>query len=122
MDNDSRKFYRADFQVKGIFNRNGKTYPILVKNISLKGILAKLENHEEINIGDNGEITVYLPNSVITLIISDTSVVHKSPENLFGFEFNQIDAESMIHLRRLLELNSEFEGEIEQELPNLRKE
>ncbi len=37
-------------------------------------------------------------------------------DNQYGFRFDSIEADGMIHLRRLLELNISSEDEIEKEL------
>ena len=115
-----RKFYRTDFKVKAVFKINGKEYSLFLNNISLKGVLTETEEKTDLRLDDTGELIIFLPNSSISITIANATVVHSEKDTQFGFVFNEIDPESMIHLRRLLELNSVYEGEIEKELTHLK--
>ena len=121
MDEHSRrKFYRTDFRVKGSFSLSDKTYDLVLSNISLKGALTVLEADPPLSENVCGRLQIFLPNSKIIITIDNATLIRQSEENETAFVFNEIDAESMIHLRRLLELNSVYEGEIERELPMLK--
>lgn len=121
MDNLSRrKFYRTDFKVNATFKCNSREYSLFLINISLKGVLTESSDETDLKKNDNGVLIVHLPNSSISITIADATIIHCEGDKQYGFIFNEIDAESMIHLRRLLELNSVFEGEIENELTHLK--
>jgi len=115
---DHRKFYRADFQTHGyIYLSENNLIPFELTNISLKGILVKLESNQ-LQKGEAYDLRIKLMSSDIE-IITTAVLVHEDGDNK-GFFFREIDLDSMIHLRRLLELNTPNEGEIERELSFLK--
>lgn len=116
--NEHRKFYRADFKTHGyILLEGGEQIPFDLKNISLKGILVNLED-ERLKKGEAYSLRIKLMSSDIE--IDTTSVMVHEDDGEKGFFFREIDLDSMIHLRRLLELNTPNEGEIEKELAFLK--
>ncbi|MDC7233819.1 MAG: PilZ domain-containing protein [Spirochaetales bacterium] len=116
--NEHRKFYRADFQTQGyIVMDDGENIPFALKNISLKGILVSLDD-KRLKKGDTVNLKIKLASSDIE--IDTTSVLVHEEGSERGFFFREIDLDSMIHLRRLLELNTPNEGEIEKELSFLK--
>jgi len=115
---DNRKFYRADFQTHGyIYLNEEEQIPFELTNISLKGILVKLES-DQLKKGEAYDLRIKLMSSDIE-ILTTSVLVHEENEKK-GFFFREIDLDSMIHLRRLLELNTPSEGEIERELSFLK--
>jgi len=90
-----------------------KEFSVDLINISMKGSLIKTDS-ECLEINKEYPLRVALPNTDIN-IRTEATLVHKEGSN-FGFRFNSIDAEGMIHLRRLLELNIQEESEVEKEL------
>jgi len=115
---DHRKFYRADFQTHGyVYLDESNQIPFELTNISLKGILVKLES-DKLQKGEAYDLRIRLMSSDIE-IITTSVLVHVEGEKM-GFFFREIDLDSMIHLRRLLELNTPNEGEIEKELAFLK--
>ena len=115
---DHRKFYRADFQTHGyIYLDENNQIPFELVNISLKGILVKLDS-SELRSGEAYDLRIKLMSSDIEIIT--TSVLVHEDNDKKGFFFREIDLDSMIHLRRLLELNTPSEGEIERELSFLK--
>ncbi|MDC7241432.1 MAG: PilZ domain-containing protein [Spirochaetales bacterium] len=115
---ENRKFYRADFKTHGyILFEDGEQLPFELKNISLKGILV-LVSDSRLKKGDAYKLRIKLMSSDIE--IDTTSVLVHEEDGEKGFFFREIDLDSMIHLRRLLELNTPNEGEIEKELSFLK--
>ena len=110
----NRRFERTDFNVGGYLTVGGKQEPIRVSNISLKGILVSLKNDLTLEIDSTYPLQVVLPHSDIA-IRTEATLLHNQ-NHMYGFRFTLIDAEGMIHLRRLMELNSSSEDEIEREL------
>ena len=110
----NRKFERTDFNVRGFVSCENKEYPINVINISLKGILVQTDGEICLEQGNVYPLRISLPHSDIS-IQTDSRLMHKEG-NSYGFRFDSIEADSMIHLRRLLELNISSEAEIEREL------
>ncbi|MEA3241792.1 MAG: PilZ domain-containing protein [Pseudomonadota bacterium] len=72
-------------------------------DISLKGALINIHEPGILQVGRQAAIRIYLSSAAIT-ITAEADVVHQQGED-FGFKFFKIDAESIGHLRRLLELN-----------------
>ncbi len=115
---DHRKFYRADFKTQGyIQTSQDKKIPFELLNISLKGILVEMKNSSLV-MEDTYDLRIKLVSTDIE-IKTVAVLVHKEGDYL-GFYFKEIDLDSMIHLRRLLELNTPNEGEIEKELSFLK--
>ena len=114
---NNRKFYRADFKTHGYILSKEEKIPFELCNISLKGILVTADS-ELLREGEAYELRIKLASSDIE-IITTSVLVHNEGEKK-GFFFREIDIDSMIHLRRLLELNTPNEGEIEKELSFLK--
>ncbi len=114
---NNRKFYRADFKTHGYILSKGERIPFELINISLKGILVIAED-EQLQKGEAYDLRIKLASTDIEIIT--TSVLVHEDDGKKGFFFREIDIDSMIHLRRLLELNTPNEGEIEKELSFLK--
>lgn len=113
-DKGNRQFARTDFNVKGFINcGNGET-PVSVINISLKGILVTLDHQDKLVPGDLYPLRISLPHSNIS--INTRAKLMHDKNGQYGFRFESIEADGMIHLRRLLELNLSSEDQIDKEL------
>jgi len=110
----NRKFERTDFNVKGFVNCDGRDYPVSVINISLKGVLVSAEDSTCLKLEQKYPLRISLPHSEINIIT--TGRLMRKDDGHYGFRFDSIEADGMIHLRRLLELNISSEEEIEREL------
>ena len=116
---DNRKFYRADFKTQGYILKDDNTrLSFELVNISLKGILVELKD-DDLVMEETYDLRIKLVSTEIE-IRTLAVLVHRDGDKL-GFFFKEIDLDSMIHLRRLLELNTPNEGEIEKELAFLKK-
>ena len=115
MDNmGNRKFKRTDFNVKGFVTCENEECPVSVINISLKGILVVPDHEACPELGKTYPLRISLPHSDIS-ILTEARLMHKKNQH-YGFRFDSIEADGMIHLRRLMELNVSSEDEIEKEL------
>jgi hypothetical protein len=115
---NSRKFYRADFKTHGYIHlSDDEQIPFELINISLKGILLNMSD-SSLQKGEAYDLRIKLMSSEIE--IKTISVLVHEDGIKKGFFFREIDLDSMIHLRRLLELNVPNEGEIEKELSFLK--
>ena len=117
-DTQQRRFERADFRVAGFISVDGQDLPFRVVNISLKGILVSPKDDSLALKAGVYPLRVSLPNSDIS-IRTLSRLVH-SKDGSYGFAFESVEADGMIHLRRLLELNISSEYEIEKELSFLK--
>ena len=121
---EKRHYKRIHFVDEIEISHAGKTYHGMVMDISLKGVLIKLK---ELPAGDvaglNWQIRLPLSPEVEILVNAKPSHVE---QHSVGFQFTEIDSDSMMHLRRMLELNtgeaSEIERELEQMVDDLRAE
>jgi hypothetical protein len=115
MDNKgNRRFERTDFHVKGFISCGNEECPVSVINISLKGILVTLDHRNAPEIGKDYPLRISLPHSDIS-INTIAKLMHRE-NGQYGFRFDSVEADGMIHLRRLLELNITSEDEIDREL------
>ncbi len=116
---EHRRFNRADFHTKGFFYFNDEKIDFNILNVSLNGILVEAEKKEEVKDKDTVTLIIKLSSSEIE-IKTKSKLLHRENQYL-GFRFEEVDVESMIHLRRLIELNSISPDEIAEELPFLKK-
>ncbi|MDY0213519.1 MAG: PilZ domain-containing protein [Desulfuromonadaceae bacterium] len=113
---EKRHYKRVSFLEEVEITHANRIYPGVVIDISMKGILIKLE---EMPVGDTTEQNwrIRLPLSDDVHIIVNVRPSHCDLKSrALGFEFTKIDADSMAHLRRLLELNTGDAEAIEREL------
>jgi hypothetical protein len=117
---EHRRFNRADYHTKGYFTKDDHIVHFGIINISLKGILVDPESTEYSELNMTVPLKIQLSSSDIE-IEAQAKLVHQEKHHL-GFRFEEIDVESMIHLRRLVELNSDSADQIARELNFLNKE
>jgi hypothetical protein len=114
---EHRLFHRIRFVLKTDVEINGKSREATLVDISLKGALITFPHELHPETGLPCQLTIHLDASDIKLIISG-EVIH-THENVTGIKFTLIDLDSMIHLRRLLELNSAKPDQVRSELSSL---
>jgi PilZ domain-containing protein len=114
---EHRLFHRIRFVVKTDIEINGKSCEAVLVDISLKGALITFPDELHPETGLPCQLTIHLDDSDIKLTFSG-EVIH-THENLTGIKFTLIDLDSMIHLRRLLELNSTNPDQVRSELNSL---
>jgi len=100
---EKRYFKRVNFpaEVQVICNENILQGDLF--DISLKGALIRIHEPGILQVGRQATLRIYLSSTAIS-ITAEADVVHQRGDD-FGFRFFKIDAESIGHLRRLLELN-----------------
>ncbi|MFA5701556.1 MAG: PilZ domain-containing protein [Desulfuromonas sp.] len=113
---EKRLYKRVRFIEEVEITHANKIYPGVVTDISMKGILIRLEDMPAEDVAEQGW-RIRLPLSGNVQIIVKARPSHCDlKSHAVGFEFTKIDADSMAHLRRLLELNTGDAGAIEREL------
>jgi len=117
---EHRRFNRADFHTTGYFKTEDKLINFKIINISLNGILLEPETQDKTDLNTDVLLNIQLSSSDIE-IQTKAKLQHKENNHL-GFRFIEIDVESMIHLRRLVELNSDNADQIADELHFLKKD
>ncbi len=110
---ENRKYSRIGFKIDCRYKTGGREIPCRVLNLSLKGLLAEIEEELPVELY-KGIIEMNLLNSDI-VISFDSEIVHQSG-NQFGFRFVSTDSESLTHLRSILEANTGNPDKIDDEL------
>ena len=111
---EQRHFHRIKFDVKIKIEINGSVSETSLVDISLKGALVDCPSGFTPESGDHCRVTVHLSNSDVVFSFSG-EVVHVN-DGLIGIKITLIDIDSMIHLRRLVTLNSENAEQVRNEL------
>ena len=111
---EHRKFSRIKFQAHTKIEIEGHPYGSELLDISLKGALINSSTQLPLTLNKDALIKVFLPSSSISMNFS-ARLVHLDRDH-YGFKFTSYDAESMTHLRRLLEFNLEDQDQVIKEL------
>ncbi len=119
MGDNRRNFSRVEFESAVILSYGDTSFEADLIDISLKGALILSDKAGKINTNESCVLELNLGSKEIELKI-DTTVVYKQGNKL-GLKFENIDLESMTHLRRLVELNVGNSDQVQQELFFLAK-
>ncbi|TVQ98845.1 MAG: PilZ domain-containing protein [Spirochaetaceae bacterium] len=111
---EKRRFRRTDFGTHGTFTSASQTVGFELIDLSLKGALINPLDSAVLKVGDAGSVTIEL-SGTDAVITADAEIVHREYE-YFGLRFTMIDLDSVTHLRRLIELNTPEDGDLEREL------
>lgn len=114
---EHRHFHRIKFVVQADFELNGTSLPTSLVDISLKGALVALPAGTSAALGSPCRLTLHLSSADVQLPFTG-EIIHIN-DGLAGIKFTRIDIDTMIHLRRLLELNSANPEQIRRELHEL---
>ncbi|NPA25866.1 MAG: PilZ domain-containing protein [Deltaproteobacteria bacterium] len=104
---EQRNFSRIKFPAHCKLEIAGHPHGAELLDISLRGALVRTTEPLPLTIGEQALIKVFLPESSISLNFSSLLVHQDREKNNYGFKFISYDAESMTHLRRILEYNLE---------------
>lgn len=116
LDNNKRKFQRIPFISNVQITIDGQNQEFRLLDISLKGVLIEYTRDIEINSDKRYPLSLTLSKEVV--INMQAKMTHIE-ENRLGFEWVNIDLESLTALRRLLELNLSDVEEVNRELAEL---
>lgn len=115
MTQERRQFQRIDFDTPVSLSQGEKSILSEVVDISLKGVLI---NTEDLPFDTERPIDIQIPLSDTVRIDMKAKWSH-SRNGASGFQWVQVDLESLSHLRRLLEFNSENPLLLDRELAHL---
>jgi hypothetical protein len=110
---EKRHFTRLNSPFDAIIKIENQVYHGHLIDLSLKGALVEL-SHQIKPLGINCLITIPLAASGLKMSFN-AKLVH-SEDHHFGFKFESEDLDSLIHLRRFLELNCADPEQITHEL------
>lgn len=110
---DRRRFRRIAFDARTTIAQNGWNWPVQLVDLSLKGLLVQRPDDWQGNRAEAFDVDIRLdPQAHIKMQVK---LAHDEHGQL-GFVCENIDLESISHLRRLIELNLGDEEELEREL------
>ncbi|MDT8448494.1 MAG: PilZ domain-containing protein [bacterium] len=114
MSSERRHFHRIPFEhsVKLDLPKGEQICQLI--DLSLKGALVHCEAPLEISKGDKCQFSIQLDGANASIDTSATLVFQEGLQN--GFRFDEINIDSLTHLRRLVELNSGDPEQVRQEL------
>jgi len=101
---DKRHFSRVDFNTTATISDGTSRWQSKLIDISLKGALLELPDGWQGRIGDECKIELPLSDDDDVTIHMSVSVAHIQERHI-GFRCEDIDFDSITHLRRLMELN-----------------
>ncbi|KTC62718.1 pilus assembly protein [Pseudomonas fluorescens ABAC62] len=115
---DRRRFRRIAFDAKTQLRQNGEEWPVQLVDLSLKGLLVQRPEAWKGNKAQPFEVDIRLdPKAHIKMKVKLTHDDHGQ----LGFVCEEVDLDSISHLRRLIELNLGDQEELERELGALLK-
>ncbi|MBP0049697.1 PilZ domain-containing protein [Marinobacterium sp. AK62] len=115
-DNERRRFTRIPFDAECELHSPSGSAVVKLIDISLRGTLVESETDLPIGVGDMAHLHLYLANDI--LIDIPAILTHSEPP-YYGFTAEEMDIDSITHLRRLVELNLGDESLLERELEQL---
>lgn len=116
MTEDKRRFTRVPFDAEVSLRHGDRAWMSDLVDISLKGALVVVPAGFDFPAGNALDMDVLLNEEIA--IRTHATLVHRTGERL-GLRIDRIDMESIMHLRRLLELNLGDPDLLERELAGL---
>lgn len=98
-----RRFQRVPFQAETSVSTNGTRWRCTLINIALKGALVE-SDELTLDPGTICEMSIRLPETDILLTFRAKLLYQR--QNHYGFKFVDVDLQTLIHLRKLIELNT----------------
>jgi c-di-GMP-binding flagellar brake protein YcgR len=114
---ERRRFHRVLFDAPASVNCAEETYSTTLIDISLKGALLKRPDNWQCELGDEISLEVVL-NNVDAVITMHAVCAHEENQHI-GVLCKEIDMNSIMLLRRLIELNIADEGQLQRDLEGL---
>ncbi len=100
-----RQFSRIKFSSDSIIKFSGMTFEVHLKNLSLKGALLEHQSDSIFKMGSKCELIISLSASEIKLTF-EAEILHLHEKEI-GLKFLGMDIDTMTHLRRLIDMNSD---------------
>ena len=113
-----RRFTRIPFHVPAQLEIEGETFACSLVNVSLKGALVELVHDATPPAGATCAVTIDLDPGSGARIRMDGDIAHQRGKQV-GIRCDELDLESVQHLRRILEFNVGDESVVMRELGEL---
>ena len=123
MDNERRQYHRVSFDSVATLSGNQQSFDCQIIDLSIHGVL--LRPHGVIYTKEDVEYKLNIPletdgaddGSEISIQMT-LKLIRQKPENL-AFECENLDLDSITHLRKIVELNSGDPSVLERDLQTL---
>lgn len=100
---EQRHYQRIGFRTEAAIKTAEATYSCQLVDLALQGALFRCDMDTSLKVGQKANLLISLPDSEISLNFT-AELIHKH-DRFCGFLFLTEDVETLVHLRRLLELN-----------------
>jgi len=116
---DERNKSRVVFHVNASLQYDNHTVNGDVENLSTNGMF--MNSAEKIPVDTDVEISIYLSGTTSELSININGVVVRNESKGVAVNFKEIEFDSFIHLRNIIEFNTAGDSEIMKEFKNSKK-
>ncbi|HNX24113.1 MAG TPA: PilZ domain-containing protein [Spirochaetota bacterium] len=110
---DDRNQSRVVFHVNASIEYDGHTVNGDVENLSIKGIF--INTAEKIPVDTDVDISIYLSGTTSELSLKINGVIVRNESKGVAVNFKEIEFDSFIHLRNIIEFNSVNDSEMMKE-------
>lgn len=117
---EQRNYRRINFRTEADVTLKNSIYRCDLVDLALQGALFRSERELSLPLGSQVPLSIYLPETSIRMEFIG-ELIHQNGQ-FYGFIFTSEEAESMAHLRRLLELNVGDAALTEKEFSNWLKQ
>ncbi|MEA3363694.1 MAG: PilZ domain-containing protein [Thermodesulfobacteriota bacterium] len=100
---EQRNYRRINFKTEADISIDNDVFRCDLVDLALQGALFRSERELPLSLGKQVPVNIFLPDTSVRMKFVG-ELIHQNG-NFYGFIFTSEDAESMGHLRRLLELN-----------------
>ncbi|HOJ77523.1 MAG TPA: PilZ domain-containing protein [Bacillota bacterium] len=101
---EKRKFLRVPFEIKAEIISEGQKFIVDVKDLSLKGLYVKSDHKFELK--TPVDLKIDLSGNQTNLSINLKAEVVRVTDEGMGLFFSQMDLDSFIHLKNIVEYNA----------------
>ncbi len=116
---ERRTFTRVCFDAETVVTQGDHTWPVELIDISLRGVLVKNPGDMALDMTKPAGVSIHLTGDLA--ITMEVRVKHQEGDRI-GMLCEHIDLDSMMHLRRVVELNTGDTSLLERELSALIQE
>ncbi|MES3008009.1 MAG: PilZ domain-containing protein [Pseudomonadota bacterium] len=116
VDAERRAFTRIFFDAETVVIQGARCWPVELIDVSLHGVLVKNPGDMVLDTAKTAEVVTHLTGDL--QICMHVRIAHQEADRI-GMICEEMELESMIHLRRLVELNTGDTALLERELSAL---
>jgi hypothetical protein len=117
---DERNKSRVVFHVNASLEYDGHTVNGDVENLSTNGMF--MNTSENIPINTEVEVSIYLSGTTSELSLKINGIIIRKEEKGVAVNFKEIEFDSFIHLKNIIEFNTAGDSEIKKEFENSKSE